>query len=91
MQTYINRDTLLQDLKLHTCKIHFTKVNGEKRIMICTLQPNLLPPHDPKKLEEAHSKPEHSETVAVWDLEKGGWRSFRVDLVEYAEVVDGYE
>ena len=91
MQTYITREALLQDLKLHTCKIHFTKINGEKRVMICTLLPEKLPEGTNRDaLEEAHRKPEHKESIAVWDLEKGAWRSFRIDLVEYAEVVDGY-
>jgi hypothetical protein len=91
MQTYVNRETLLQDLKLHTCKIHFTKVNGEKREMICTLLPENLPPQTNKTaLEEAHKRPENQETIAVWDLQKFAWRSFRVDSVEYAEIVDGF-
>lgn len=91
MQTYVNRDSLLQDLRLHTCKIHFTKINGEKRQMICTLLPEKLPPQTNRSaLEEAHKRPENQETIAVFDLDKNAWRSFRVDLVEYAEIIDGY-
>jgi len=91
MQTYVTRDALLQDLKLHTCKIHFTKVNGEERKMVCTLLPDMIPPMTNRAaLEEAHRRPENQETIACWDLEKGAWRSFRVDSVTYAEIVDGF-
>ena len=33
-----SRDTLLKDLREHVIEVHFTKVNGEQRIMRCTLQ-----------------------------------------------------
>lgn len=86
-----DRDNLLNDLKLHTCKVMFTKVNGQQRTMFCTLLPEYLPQNtDVKHLDEMHNKPENLETVVVWDLEANGWRSFRVDSVEYAEIVDGF-
>jgi hypothetical protein len=87
----LSRDSLLMDLKLHTCKIHFTKANGEKREMHCTLRTEYLPPNaDVKHLDEMHQRPENHEVIAVWDLQKNAWRSFRVDSVEYAEIIDGY-
>lgn len=91
MRTQFDREILINDLRLHTCKIHFTKVNGQKRIMICTLLPEHLPANTNRDaLNEAHQKPENKDSIAVWDLENGGWRSFRVDTVEYAEIIDGY-
>jgi hypothetical protein len=85
------RQNLLNDLKLHAVEVRFTKVNGEKRVMHCTLQPHLLPPQtDIQKLEEAHDKNSNTDTIAVWDLQNGGWRSFRVDSVEYVQAIDGY-
>jgi len=81
----------MNDLKLHPCEIRFTKVNGEKRVMHCTLMPEHLPPStNQQALEEAHRRPENQDTIAVWDLQNGAWRSFRVDSVEYAEIKDGY-
>lgn len=82
------REGLIADLRQHPCEIQFTKVNGEKRVMKCTLMSEFLPPHDPKALEEAHQKEENKEHIAVWDLEKGGWRSFRVDSVTYAQIIN---
>ena len=55
----------------------FQKVDGSLREMHCTLQPQFLPP-----LEEGHkSKPVDTDVLAVWDLDKNGWRSFRLDSV----------
>ena len=43
-----------------------------------------------KHLDEQHSKEENKEVVAVWDVHARGWRSFRVDSVEYMQEIDGY-
>jgi hypothetical protein len=91
MTAQFTREGLINDLKLHACEIRFTKVNGEKRVMHCTLLPEHLPPStDRVALEEAHKRPENQDVIAVWDLQAAGWRSFRVDSVEYAQAIDGY-
>ena len=83
------RDTLLKVIRENAVKVFFTKVNGDKRVMSCTLREDLLPPNTVMEhLNEMHSKPENKDVIAVWDLDKGGWRSFRVDNVEYVEYVD---
>ena len=92
MQQY-ERDTLLEDLRNSILEVTFTKVNGERRIMRCTLDPRYMPPmtvDQTKHLDEQHSKPENKEVVACWDVQAGGWRSFRVDSVEYMQEIDGY-
>ena len=38
-----DRDTILKDLRQYVIEVHFTKVNGEQRVMRCTLRPDLLP------------------------------------------------
>lgn len=87
------RQPILNDLKQAVCEVTFTKVNGERRIMRCTLDPRYMPPmtiDQTKHLDEQHSKPENKEVVACWDVQAGGWRSFRVDSVEYMQEIDGY-
>ena len=68
------------------CEVTFTKVNGEERVMPCTLASNLLPP---KQLKEFHEtrlyKPE---TLSVWCTDKREWRSFRVANVKRIVTVD---
>jgi hypothetical protein len=76
----VERDQLQQLLKTSTVRITFEKVNGEKRVMNCTLQAQLLP--DQIDLEEAISeKRVNLESLAVWDLDKKDWRSFRLDKI----------
>lgn len=91
MATY-DRDTLMKDLQKNVVAVYFTKVNGEKREMRCTLMPSLLPPTYVQ--EEADVKKFHDENrevLAVWDVMKGGWRSFRIDSIEYVQVLDPYQ
>lgn len=88
------RDTLLKDLRSNVVEVHFTKANGENRVMRCTLSKHLLPESYRNSLEEqANEKAFHSENpdvIAVWDLGANGWRSFRIESVFYAVVIDAY-
>jgi esterase/lipase superfamily enzyme len=60
------------------CEITFTKVNGEERVMKCTLNEKLLPKQI--DLEEAiQKKKPNPDVLAVWDITAEGWRSFRWD------------
>lgn len=85
------RDTLLEDLRHNVVDIHFTKVNGEARVLRCTLQRDLLPEQyqtDPS--ERAAEKDFHNtnkDIIAAWDVQANGWRSFRIDSVYYVQAV----
>ena len=81
----INKEKIIADLKAGICTVTFTKVNGDKRIMRCTLEASLLP--EQKDLEEAtqNKRKVNPDALAVFDTEAKGWRSFRWDsLIEYA-------
>ena len=57
--------------------------------MKCTLLSDLVPVYE-KKTERI--RPEKEETLAVWDLEKEAFRSFKVDsVIEYSVLEEGYE
>ncbi len=47
--------------------------------MKCTLNKTYLP--EQKDLEEATTK-DNPKVLAVWDVEKSAWRSFRIDSVK---------
>lgn len=62
-----------------TYDITFTKVNGETRIMPCTLESSKLPPAVVK--ENATTQVEKvvkPDSMRVWCTDKQEWRSFRV-------------
>jgi len=72
----MDRNILLEALTKHECTVTFTKVNGETRIMPCTLKEDLVP-----KIESKGIKKPNESVVSVWCLDKKEWRSFRVDNV----------
>ena len=82
----INREELVTKLKDQDVTVHFTKVNGEKRIMTCTLREDVLPP---AKKDDALSQKKirelNPEVLSVWDVNAEGWRSFRVANVTKVE------
>jgi hypothetical protein len=64
----------------------FTKVDGTEREMKCTLLPEYLPQkpvvEGQQLLTEGLPRKENPDTLAVWDMESNGWRSFRTDSVK---------
>ena len=87
-----NRDEILKDLRNYVIEVHFDKVNGDHRVMRCTLRPDLLPPSYREDVNEQKQETEFHQTnpdvIAAWDVQKGGWRSFRVDNVKYVQNVN---
>jgi hypothetical protein len=85
-----NKQKLLEQLRDGVVTVSFTKVNGERRDMQCTLNETLLPPK-PMLTEqsEAVTKPVRKDNPAVqsvWDVDAKGWRSFRWENVIQEEV-----
>ena len=89
--TKYDRNILLKDIRPHIIDVRFTKLNGETRVMRCTLMEEHLPSNtNIDHLYEEHKKPENLKTVVAWDLQANGWRSFHVDNVHYVEIVDAF-
>jgi len=79
------RATLVEGLKRNVLTVNFTKVNGEERTMNCTLHESMLP----EVKEGSSEKKENPDVIAVWDIDKDAWRSFRVDSVNHLKIVEG--
>jgi len=83
------KNSLRTLLKEHIVTVKFKKQDGTERTMKCTLLSDLVPVYE-KKTERI--KLENEETLAVWDLEKKAFRSFKVDsVIDYHVVEEGYE
>jgi hypothetical protein len=80
----IDKQTILDTLHSGKTIVAFTKANGEKREMLCTLRPDMIPeqPITEAKVDKVPRK-ENPDVQAVWDLEKQAWRSFRFDSVKF--------
>ncbi len=73
----IDKNDLKTKLHEGIVRVTFTKMNGEERIMDCTLMETLIPSTDLHESTRKHS----DEVQPVWDVEKAAWRSFRFDSV----------
>ena len=78
------RGNLKTFLKEHVCEVTFTKKDGDQRIMTCTLSNDILPvveleegaePKKPRILKNPNN------SLAVYDTNAKGWRSFVVKNV----------
>jgi hypothetical protein len=78
---------LIEKLFENVVTINFVKVNGDNRVMKCTLNKQYLPEKieiESKDLLWDDRRNMSKESLSVWDVEANGWRSFRWDnLKEY--------
>ena len=84
----LNRQQVIQDLKTKTLEVTFTKVNGDRRVMTCTLQEQYLPVLDTDGSKNYEPNTD-STACSVWDIKAKGWRSFRWNNIQEIAVVDG--
>ena len=76
-----NKEDIVKQLHESVCTVTFTKVNGEERVMTCTLKENLLPAQTDVE-ELIQKKKPNPDVLAVWDTVAEGWRSFRWDSLK---------
>jgi len=86
------KEELYNLLEENILVVDFTKLNGDKRVMTCTLREDIKPKAtkedtiSQKKVRETSDK-----VVSVWDVKAEGWRSFRYDrLNAVVEVITKY-
>lgn len=75
------REKYLETLRISEAEVVFIKSNGEKRTMRCTLDLNQIPPEMVPNIDGNVTKV-NEEIIKAYDLDKQGWRSFRIDSVE---------
>ena len=86
------REDLKLQLEQNVLVVDFTKLNGDKRVMTCTLREDIKPsatkkdPMSQKKIREVSDA-----VVSVWDVNAKGWRSFRYDRVNSVDIIDEYK
>lgn len=84
--TIFTRDGLIDLLRHNVVSVTFTKVNGEERVMVCTLQANLIPNAPTQNGELIVEGKSASNNIAVWDINAQGWRSFKIANVKNVSV-----
>lgn len=79
-------------LEQNVLVVDFTKLNGDKRVMTCTLREDMKPratkddAMSQKKVREVSDA-----VVSVWDVNAKGWRSFRYDRINSVDLIDEYK
>ena len=82
VDTKTGRDWMKALLKSQEVTISFTKKDGTKRKMFCTLAESKIPE---EKMPKNSGKSVSDDALAVFDIEKNDWRSFRWDSVTKIE------
>lgn len=90
------RDPTKADLKAqleqNVLVVDFTKLNGDKRVMTCTLREDIKPAATKTDTMSQKKVREISDAVvSVWDVNAKGWRSFRYDRINTIEIVEEYK
>lgn len=75
------KQRILEQLHHGVTTVVFTKRDGSRREMICTLNEDMIPAREEGNRNQARK--ENPDVQSVWDVDKQAWRSFRWDsLVE---------
>lgn len=77
-----------QLLKEGIVEVEFLKSNGDYRKMSATLKTDILPEVIREIEEKAEPRKKNDESLAVWDCDAKGWRSFRWDRLQKVDGVD---
>ena len=79
-------------LEQNVLTVDFTKINGDKRVMTCTLREDMKPAATKTDSMSQKAVREVSDAVvSVWDVNAKGWRSFRYERINAVDIVDEYE
>ena len=83
VNTEEHREWLINLLHDGVISVAFVKKDGSDREMACTLNEDLIPNELAPK-GDSRSKP--TESIAVFDVEKNEWRSFRWDSIKLISI-----
>lgn len=84
-----SREDLKNLLEHNVVEVDFLKLNGDRRVMTCTMKADLRPSAtkaDP--LSQTAVRETSDAVLSVWDLNAQGWRSFRYERVNGVKVIE---
>lgn len=79
----LTKSTARDLLRTQYAEIQFTKKDGTKRLMKCTLREGEIVQYE-KKTERTVK--ENDSILPVWDLEAAAWRTINLDTIESVKV-----
>jgi hypothetical protein len=79
-------------LEQNVLVVDFLKLNGDKRVMTCTLREDMKPPATKTDTMSQKKVREISDAVvSVYDVNAKGWRSFRYDRINSVTIIEEYQ
>jgi hypothetical protein len=79
VEMQMKKSEIQKILRDRVATVTFTKTDGTQRVMKCTLKESSIPvAHQPKG---ESTRKENDNVLAVFDVEKEGWRSFAMDSI----------
>src|SRR5210317_669815 len=83
------KEDLKNLLEQNVLVVDFTKLNGDKRVMTCTLRDDIKPRATKTDTLSQKAVREVSDAVvSVWDVNAKGWRSFRYERINSVTIVE---
>lgn len=84
------KEKLIEQLLENEMVVTFNKVNGDERVMTCTLKPELIPVEMLPKNSNTPKEPsaKQLENIGVYDVNAKAWRSFKVANVTNVQVAE---
>lgn len=86
--TFFDYDKIIDQLKSSVLEVTFNKVDGEQRVMPCTLQTNYMPELSESKVNQVEQFSVNKSVIRAFAIDKQAWRSFRVENVTKIEVLN---
>jgi len=77
----LDKEEILEILKSGETAVMFTKVDGTRRNLHCTLKMELIPKLAFPAESISGKKKLSEDVIRVWSLGDEAWRSFRIDSV----------
>ena len=83
VELLLNKEQARDLLRASNAEIVFTKKDGTKRLMKCTLREGEIVQYE-KKTERVVKA--NDSILPVWDLEAAAWRTINIDTIESVKV-----
>ena len=80
---YMTKNEINDLARSNIISVTFTKKDGETRTMKCSLKDEYI---DGQVKESISIRKPNDDVLAVWDLDKNAWRSFRIESVKGVEI-----
>ena len=81
-------DVIVDQLRSNVLEVSFTKVDGDARVMPCTLSTEYMPKSSETKVQQVKEYSVNKSVVRAFAIDKQEWRSFRLENVTQVRVID---